>query len=68
MTHSLSRRLFGLAGMAGAVTVALPAYAQDDTAKAPDPADPESRERTYCYVGDIPNTGRREKWGRDYRL
>lgn len=58
MTHSLSRRLFGLGGMAGAfVVTASAASAADDTAKAPTQSEAQPKERTFCYVGGYTKHG-----------
>lgn len=57
MTHTFSRRLFGLGSLAGAVTVTFPAYAADDTAKAPAQDDQKPSGRTFCYVGGYTKHG-----------
>lgn len=58
MEHSLSRRLFGLGGLAGAVVVsARQGFAADDTAKAPAPNEDAPKERTFCYVGGYTKHG-----------
>mgnify|MGYP000898974130 CR=1 FL=1 len=56
MTHSFSRRIFGLGSFAGALTVALPAQAADDTAKAPSQDEKPTR-RTICYIGGYTKHG-----------
>ncbi|GFE92453.1 lactonase family protein [Acetobacter persici] len=56
MTHSFSRRVFGLGSFAGALTVALPVKAADDTAKAP-VQDGKPAQRTICYIGGYTKHG-----------
>ncbi|MBS0959570.1 MULTISPECIES: lactonase family protein [Acetobacter] len=52
MKNSLSRRLFGLGGLAGvAVAGSHSAFAADDTAKAPEQDTTPSKQKTFCYLG-----------------